>query len=180
MASGPVVRAVVTISVLGRAHPAFVVKGGSAPAGDHFPRLRGSLKRCGVGATSASLEVPTPQHGSRPLLHVRGHRRGDQGPRLSTAHLFLAAWRDAGGTQPAFPCSGAGNPALPVPQVQRTGGPKAEWQAEKGLGAPHIPGGSGPRSTPTTTLMKLGRYATPTGRTLEKCKRHRQIPGKLE
>lgn len=34
-----------------------------------------------------------------------------------------------------------------------------------------------PNLSPNETL---GRYATPTGRTLEKCKRHRQIRGKLE
>ncbi|EGV95777.1 hypothetical protein I79_001669 [Cricetulus griseus] len=74
MAPGPVVRAFVPISVLGRAHPAFVVKSVSAPAVGRFPRPRGSRKWCGVGATSASLQVPTPQHGSQPLLHVGGHR----------------------------------------------------------------------------------------------------------
>lgn len=146
-----VVRAVVTSSVLRRVYQAFVVECGSARPGGHFPRPGGSLEwwwRCNL-CFSGSPHAPTWLPAAVKCGGTRARRPGP------SADLYLAAWRGAGGTQPVFPCPGAGNPAPPVPQVQRTGGPRAEWQVERGPRAPHIPEGRGPRSTPAKALMKL-------------------------
>lgn len=172
MAPGPVVRAVVTSSVLGLVYQAFVVECGSARPGGHFPRPGGSPEwwwRCNL-CFSRSPHAPT-------WLPAAVKCGGTRARRLElSADLYLAAWRDAGRTQPVFPLprgweSGAtGSP-----------GPTHRWPEGRVAGREGTPGAAHSRRERATFHTSqgpnetLGRYAMPTGRTLEKCKRHRQI-----